>query len=104
MSHRDESRLSLSLASHKMCDYCLKETDDVHPTERSVRTDWSHLVPAHNKAAVTKDGTVWPHAPSSPFPCRSLRPVTAYMISDGSRLQVNRHAVCLAASCVCLGT
>lgn len=93
MRHRAESRLSISLGSHKMCEYCLKETDDIHLTERSFRADWCHLVPAYNKAAVTRDGTVWPHAPSSPFPRRSPRPVTAYIISDRSRLQVNRHAV-----------
>lgn len=50
MRHRAESMLSVSLGSHKMCEDCLKETVDAHLIERPVRTDWCHLIPAHNEA------------------------------------------------------
>lgn len=34
------------------------ETDDACHIKRSISTVWCHLVPAHNEAAVTEEGTV----------------------------------------------
>lgn len=77
MRHRAESMLSISLGSHKMCEDYLKETVDAHLIERPARTDWCHLIPAHNEATITENVTVLCDPVLLPLFFLSLRSVTA---------------------------